>query len=153
MDSAGVLKNDGKGKGCGYGVKCGVQDPVQGACPKGWHLPSGWEMESFLATVKASVDQIVFQKNLDAVPLRMGEGEWGKHLLDTSWSNGFDSFGFSALPAGYYISSSKKFYDLGDFTHFWSSTERDSDDAYGGNLAHVSDSDKAFGYSVRCLQD
>lgn len=36
MDSAGVLMNDGKGKGCGYGVKCGdAQFPVQGICPSG----------------------------------------------------------------------------------------------------------------------
>ena len=157
MDSAGVLKNDGKGKGCGKGVECGVLGPVQGICPTGWHLPSKEEMETFEAAVKVRVDLIVNQKKLDAVPLREGEGGWYNHLHDASWSNGFDSFGFSALPAGLYDSYYEEFDHLGYSTHFWSSTEYDSNFAYPlsirGDYANFNHYGKGFGNSVRCLQD
>ena len=139
MDSAGVLKNDGKGKGCGYGAKCGVQGPVQGICPTGWHLPSKDEFETLLSNVGAD------------------GGERSNNLRSTGWKNGADRYGFSALPAGYYYSYRKKFNDLGYGTDFWTSTEHNSDYAYTLDIlddrALVNYGGKNFGYSVRCLQD
>ncbi len=131
-------------------------EAARNACPSGWHLPSKEEMESFVEAVKVRIEQIVTQKKLDAVPLREGEDVWHNHLRDASWREGFDSFGFSALPAGYYDSYDKEFNSLGNFTYCWSSTEYNSGRAYylgvyGGALVSLYDKDD--GYSVRCLQD
>ncbi|MCQ2090413.1 MAG: hypothetical protein MJY93_09200 [Fibrobacter sp.] len=109
------------------------------ACPNGWHLPSKEELESLLSTVGTS------------------EAERSRNLRAGSWENGADEFGFSALPAGFYSSSRKKFYFLGNDTDFWYSTEFNSDDAYrlgiDDNRAYVYYDYKINGHSVRCLQD
>ena len=139
VDSAGVLKNDGKGKDCGYGAECGVEGSFQGICPKGWHLPSKGEFETLLASVGVS-------------------GEERSEILGAgSWKNGMNKFSFSALPAGYYNSNLKEFYDLGDDANFWSSMEYDSGNAYCLYIfdrnAYVTLYEKYRGLSVRCLQD
>ena len=90
-----------------------------------------------------------------------GKSTAAKMLKSTSgWKyngNGEDSFGFSALPAGYY-------YD-GDFNldglsaYFWSSTEDNGGDAYYMYLVYYYDDaylryiTKYNGFSVRCLRD
>ncbi len=110
-------------------------EAAQNACPSGWHLPSSVELDSFLATVGAY-----------SVNLRAG-----------SWGNGKDKYGFSAVPAGYFNSLSKKFRSLGDGASFWSSTENYSYGAYrldiGDRSADVGGNGKHYGFSVRCLQD
>ena len=140
MDSAGVLKNDGKGKGCGYGAECGVQGPVQGICPTGWHLPSKDEFETLLSNVGAD------------------GGERSNNLRSTGWGNGADRYGFSALPAGKYDSHYELFTYLGDHTIFWASTESNSNNAcllcmydFDADVGYLGDKD--LGSSVRCLQD
>lgn len=129
---------------------------TKNVCPDGWHLPSKEEMETFIEAVKVRVDQIVTQKKLDAVPLRKGEDKWYNHLRDTSWKNGFDSFGFSALPAGGY-DGSEVFAGLDFAVAFQSSTEHHNHRSYhlavGDSLAIVEHGDKSLGMSVRCIQD
>lgn len=78
-------------------------------------------MNTFIAAVKVRVDQIVTQKKLNAEPLQDGEGS--NYLRDASWKDGFDSFGFSALSAGYYGNYYKMFDALGYSEYFGSSTE------------------------------
>lgn len=131
------------------------------ACPDGWHLPSVEEFGTFLEAVFVRVDQIVTQKKLNAEPLKKGEADFYNHLRDTSWEGGFDTFGFSALPAGLYYSDYKEFYRLGYGADFWSSTELEEyneDGAYGLSIdddggARVYGDYKSDGLSVRCLKD
>ncbi len=146
-------------------------EAARNACPSGWHLPSKEEMNDFVRAVDVRIEQIVTQKELDAVPLREGERGLYNHLRDASWREGFDSFGFSALPAGGYGSSDKRFGSLGDNTGFWSSSE-DNDISGAAYFLGISDKtslsadalgslgyrvvnlgDKYGGNSVRCLQD
>ncbi len=110
------------------------------ACPSGWHLPNREEFETLLINVGAD------------------EKERSNNLRSTGWKNGADRYGFSALPAGYYLSSHEEFGHLGYKSNFWSSTEFNSSNAY--NLRIYDDSagvgsviGKHLGYSVRCLQD
>ncbi len=115
-------------------------DDAKKACPAGWHLPSEEELESLLSTVGTSGT------------------ERSLNLRARSWENGSDKFDFSALPAGYYNSYGKKFGNLGYYAYFWTSTESNSNFAYGllidGNGAYFNDDDgKYHGRSVRCLQD
>lgn len=135
-------------------------DAAMKACPSGWHLPSKEEFEAFLEAVKLRTEQIVTQKKLNAEPLKNGEDMFYNHLRDASWNDGFDSFGFSALPA----------HGLGSYAYYWSSTE-DMEEAYegfflisrvvayklsiGGDRARVESSGNTEdkGFSVRCVKD
>ncbi|MCQ2124633.1 MAG: hypothetical protein MJZ25_10655, partial [Fibrobacter sp.] len=114
-------------------------DDAKKACPAGWSLPSEEDLEILQFAVDTS------------------EAERSPNLRARSWDNGLDKFGFSALPAGNYYSIHKEFSDLGDHTYFWSSTERNSFDAYSLSIydggAGVNYRAKYYGYSVRCLQD
>ncbi len=158
IDSVALANDADNPQTCGYGETCTLPAVVQGVCPAGWHLPSSEEMRTFIEAVKVRVEQIVTQKKLDAVPLKKGEDRFYNHLRDSSWSEGFDSFGFSALPAGGYDSIYEEFFGLGDYANFWASTE---DGSYGAYVLSISD-DYAlvyyfdmynYGHSVRCLQD
>ena len=110
------------------------------ACPSGWKLPSDAEWNTL-------------------VNFAGGETA-GNALKASSWNNGNDTFGFSALAGGAGNSS-------GDFYHeaenedgnWWSATEHDASDAYfrsiyyyDANVARGSN-DKTALFSVRCIQN
>lgn len=141
MDSAAVFST--AGKGCGDYKTCSVSGVVRGVCPEGWHLPTTDEWKMLLTTVGGA--------SIAGTKLKSSSG-WDND------GNGTDDYDFSALPAGYYRSGSKKFVDLGDHASFWTSTEYGSEIAYdlrihGGSNAYVEYFGKLLGYSVRCLQD
>ena len=130
---------------CGYAKECGLAGKVQGICPEGWHLPSYGEWYTLFGAVG-------------------GQSTAGKVLKSqTGWAayggiTNEDSFGFSALPAGFR-------YDSGDYSLegynalFWSSTEGSSSGAYYMTLyydyhdAPLDYYSKNYGHSVRCVKD
>lgn len=122
------------------------------ACPSGFHLPDTAEWNALVRTV----------------------GGWstaGKVLKSTcGWDedgNGMDSYGFSALPAGFYEKGvfSEEYVDVG----FWSTTEYDASGVYKMIFVYGRDDawfsaaysyeknaylpNKHVGNSVRCIQD
>lgn len=109
------------------------------ACPDGWLLPS--------------------KKNFDAVLEAAGDNgeERSDNLRAPSWADGLNKYGFSALPAGSYISKRKKFLSFGDGAIFWSSMERSDHEAFrltiSDSNAFVNVSNKQVGFSVRCIKD
>lgn len=141
-------------------------------CPSGWHLPSKEEFDVLINTVKLNVDRIVTQKKVNAEPLDEGEDKWYNHLRDASWNGGFNTFGFSALPAGcsdcYGLCGEsenkfERFSYLGGIDVFWSSSTDPIDfgDYFlfvSGTGAYIARSytreeyDNIAGYSVRCIQ-
>ena len=143
MDSAGIIPGN-SANGCGSGKDCNLgTGKIRGVCPKGWHLPSRDEWNTLLTAVG-------------------GEAKAEKMLRSTEgWKDkGSDTFEFSALPAGY-RNYTGYFDDEGSGgAHFWSSSEGDSNSAYGmyvfslGGGAGLYDSYyKTLGFSVRCLRD
>jgi uncharacterized protein (TIGR02145 family) len=116
----------------------------QGACPVDWHVPTSGEWDTLATAVG-------------------GSGTAGTKLKSTSgWynsGNGTDSYGFSALPAGYHYINSD-FYSAGSYAYFWSATELGADNAYIRYL-HFSNAymdannyyNKNYAFSVRCVQD
>lgn len=143
MDSVGTWTTNGKG--CGYGSKCSPTGIIRGICPEGWHLPDTTEWNTLFSAVG-------------------GEYIVGRVLKSqTVWTaydgiTNEDSFGFSALPSGY--RNYDGYYDYeGNYAYFWSSTEYGSNLAYVMSLyylddyAHLSNRNKDFGRSVRCLKD
>ncbi|MCQ2091707.1 MAG: hypothetical protein MJY85_03435 [Fibrobacter sp.] len=146
MDSAGLLLNDGKGRGCGDGGVCAANGTVQGICPSGWRLPQKQDFEILIAFVQDSVDKIVAQKKQNLEPLIEGIEDAREHLKASVWSNLYDTFGFSALPSGRvelndllhlaFGSPVDLQYDgLGEYTYFWSSTS--SDGFLGGTNVNI----------------
>lgn len=142
MDSVGTWSTNGKG--CGYyGKICSPTYPVRGVCPKGWHLPSYDEWDALSTAVG-------------------GSSTAGTKLkFVTGWSdsgNGTDTFGFSALPAGY-RDNNGSYFNEGNLAYFWSSSEYGSLNAYNVSLyyndvyAFLFNYDKLDGFSVRCLED
>jgi len=129
--------------GCGYGSTCSPTLPVQGICPTGWHLPSNVEWNTLFTAVGGS--------DIAGKVLK-SQSDWYSN------GNGTDTFGFSALPAGY-RSRSGEFIHEGSFAYFWSSTEYNSYHAYRIYLGYGSDDPnldynyKYIGYSVRCVKD
>ena len=109
------------------------------ACPSGWHLPTKSDWEALVDTIDA--------KNKVA----------GKMLKSYDFWNGEDRYGFNALPAGYW--DGDDYYGFGEYTIFWSSTEKAKSSAhvfmlYGEyDAAAFSDQLMTDAVSVRCVQD
>ena len=144
-DSAGVWGENGKG--CGYAKHCTTAYPVRGVCPEGWHLPTKNEWNTLSTAVGGQT-----------TPGKVLKSTSGWYTDDVYHGNGTDAFSFSALPAGYRIYTGH--YDLaGYYAYFWSSTARDSRNAYNVYLYYNHDymaldySDKRRGFSVRCVKD
>ena len=111
------------------------------SCPAGWHLPTQAEWDSLMATVGGQNSAMALKSAMDW----RGNG------------NGSDSFGFSALPAGFRFSDGTFSFE-GENAFFWSSAEVDSNLAFSLNLfyyspsAELGDDYKNLGLSVRCLK-
>jgi uncharacterized protein (TIGR02145 family) len=124
----------------GSGASSSSPSGVEGICPSGWHLPSDAEWTTLTTAI--------------------GGTETGTAMKSTTgWSTGAstNTSGFNAFPAGPYDSGS--FGNWGDYTSFWSSTEDSSTVAwyrsldYGGTGVYRSSSNKANGFSCRCIKD
>ena len=149
IDSVKLANDADNPQDCGFGKTCdlasaGSATLVLGICTSGWHLPSQTEWNTLFTAVGGSF--------LTAGKVLKSQTGWYSN------GNGTDAFGFSALPAG-------RRNDDGYFTSdgynadFWSSTEFNSDCAYGMYLrsfsdgAYLYDGYKSNGFSVRCLRD
>ena len=145
MDSVAAFSNGGKG--CGYDAECEPSGTVRGICPEGWHLPSDDEWEKLFDAVSG--------KDVAGKMLKFANG-WKDY--EGSNGNGSDSFGFSALPAGY-RGNGGDFDDAGVYALFWSASEYNSNNAYYMYLyynienAYMFNNHKNYGFSVRCLQN
>lgn len=109
----------------------------RGLVPEGWHVPTynDW------AILKNSCG---------------GEFAGGYLKSNSSW-DGSDSYGFSAIPAGF--RNNGKFQQLGTGTIFGSSTEYDLNNARSLSIYSVDPTfyltyhKKTLGYSIRCIKD
>jgi uncharacterized protein (TIGR02145 family) len=123
-------------------------------CPEGWHLPSDDEWTTLTNYVESNKSCI---------------GCAGRHLKAASgwdWDNnknqsgnGYDAYGFSALPGG--TGGSGGYFFAGSSGYWWSASEFGAYNAYyrgmSSGSADVSKNDygdaKTNLYSVRCVQD
>jgi uncharacterized protein (TIGR02145 family) len=119
------------------------------ACPDGWHLPSREEWEILSNFVGGNTED--------------------RHLKATSgWNNnwnGLDTYGFTALPGGYYTNGFNGFSSVGSEGNWWSSDESVNEGITYGIYRKIMGTEGAqnnyywFGdnknslFSIRCLQD
>ncbi|MCR4827246.1 MAG: T9SS type A sorting domain-containing protein, partial [Bacteroidales bacterium] len=118
---------------------------VQGVCPNGWHVPSNaeWVQLQYYVSCQSQNTNDNFVSMISS-PLWRG-------------SNGNNTTGFSALPAGYGYGEYN--YGFGSYAFFWSATEINSSNSIScyfssDNYYSINDShSKHLGLSVRCLRD
>jgi len=122
---------------------------AKNACPDGWHLPSDAEWDTLMIAVG-------------------GEKMAGKHLkAKYGWGNydnsdgSLDSYGFTALPGGFNISSEEESFsdNVGFAGYLWSASEDLTNETYSWSMdffregAYYVKSCKTCLFSVRCIQD
>lgn len=117
---------------------------AQDACPEGWHLPSH---EEFKALVGPDLNGQ--EKNGNMLKSLVG---WG--------SEGLDTYGFSASPAGS-RATTPKYRGLGRGACFWSSTSEEQMVEFYAMYLQLGETlkdsqlmadDKRLAYSVRCVK-
>ena len=127
------------------------------ACPPGWHLPSDAEwkqLEMYLGITSAQADATGWRGTAEGGKLK----EEGTTHWDSPNTGATNSSGFTALPGGY-RGYDGKFYYLGIYGYWWSSTDFNTFYAwrrtlnyyfsYVYRLSYYKDD----GHSVRCLRD
>ncbi|MCD4772442.1 MAG: T9SS type A sorting domain-containing protein [Bacteroidales bacterium] len=131
-----------------------TQQGTQGICPNGWHLPNDDEW----CTLTQYIDPTV-----NCNTTGWSGADCGYKIKSTSgWysnGNGSNTYGFEALPGGYYRYYYGGFDTIEKSATFWSSTENGSDawywtfyyghDGVYRNYGNYED----YGFSVRCVQD
>ncbi len=138
-----ALQNQDDNLICGYGRFCKSLLKKQGLCPDSWHLPDTTEWKMLFEAVG-------------------GQGVAGRALkTQSNWSDnsgGTNSYGFSALPSGYYREYDGFSY-VNHLSNFWTATEGTSYTSYYISLESVGDAanrydiSKGHAFSVRCLKD
>ena len=157
MDSAGKWSEGGKG--CGFGETCTLNYPVRGVCPSGWHLPSQDELKILRTAVSESGPAGTLLKSVDGWIGGFVNKGGGLIVYDSLADNGkgTDSFGFTALPTGYWDEIVMQ--DNGFVTTFWSSSEYEPGRAtllYLSALMEntmIDSGSKGSARSVRCVKD
>ena len=147
MDSVGRYSENGKN--CGDGKLCMPNYPVQGICPKGWHLPSVADYEIlFMSVGGQSVAGLLLKANADWPNSIPNNPSWG---FD---GNGADVYGFSAYPGGVY----SKYYDR-NVGYLLTSTENSYGDAiivrFRWNYDYVGfeETTKSASFYLRCVRN
>jgi len=136
--------------------KCSEQIDTshQGICPEGWHIPSNAEWGELFSYVD--------EQNGGGSPYGSTAGKYLK--ATTGWSKEYlDTYGFSALPSGYYAPDDfgdYGFYSVGDRGYWWSASEGEEydDSAYAPTMGNddivaVGPDGKSALFSVRCMKD
>ena len=111
---------------------------IQGICPAGWYLPTPEKYEE-LNTYGANAL---------------------KSPLYWIFSGGDNTTGFSALPAGYYNGSNKRFEGMFGETYFWSTANVGSNTSISAfhlfldcDILIETANQQGWGYSVRCIKE
>jgi uncharacterized protein (TIGR02145 family) len=119
---------------------------VRGICPAGWHLPSDVEWDDLYS--------FLGDPDVSGGALKSTKGLW-----ESPNTGAMNSSGFSALPGGFRDYLNDRFYDIGKFAYFWSSSEASIESASVNHFFYSSSSTygnfypKEDGLSVRCIQD
>jgi uncharacterized protein (TIGR02145 family) len=128
-----------------------VNTKHRGICPKGWHIPSNAEWDVLVNSVGGSSTAGKYLK---------AKSGWDDSSEGNSFP-GLDTYGFTALPGGYYHDYSGTFSGVGIVGYWWSTNERISVVNYayyiamgfGHDAALQDNGDKISIFYVRCVQD
>jgi len=120
---------------------------AQAVCPAGWHLPDTSEWSSLAAAVGGA--------RVAGAMLKAQDSSW---VRGTKANPNPNSFGFSALPSGYYSYSKGAYYDLGIQGYWWSASMANVNQSFSVSVGVDSTlstlaNPVASAFSVRCVKD
>jgi uncharacterized protein (TIGR02145 family) len=135
-----------------------VTDP-RGLCPQGWHVPSDTEwkqLEMHLGLSASDANLAGYRGETQSIG---GKLKSTSDLWDAPNTGATNTSGFSALPGGYRIDNGD-FIGVGSYGDWWTSTQVDTQFAWGRDLDNedagvyrFGDLPKKNGQCVRCLRD
>lgn len=128
-----------------------TRERTRGVCPAGWHIPSDCEW----MYLEHGLGMFISEQTTNSLTPRIAGSVGSK--LSSFTSSGNNSTGFTGLLAGF-RNSEGPFAGRTVLTHFWSSSESSTTNAQRRSLQNSTgvvrfSSNKAFGFSVRCLKD
>lgn len=132
------------------------------SCPTGWHLPSDYDwayLEVHLGMgITTTVGEGTRGTNQGGKMKETGNVHW-----DDPNTGATNISGFTALPGGLRVNSSKDFQTIGTAGNFWSSTQEGNfinyrylnniDEQVGSDWLSATNNDTSNGGSVRCVKD
>ncbi|MBP5412658.1 MAG: fibrobacter succinogenes major paralogous domain-containing protein [Bacteroidales bacterium] len=139
-----------------------IPSGVQGICPTGWHVPSDAEWTQLTDYVSSQSQYVCGNDNTYIAKALASTMGWYSSNITCAVGNtpsANNATGFSALPTGYYDGYSNYSNYFGNYANFWSATELNDNYAWHLHLDYffadvgLSNYDKDFGFSVRCLRD
>jgi uncharacterized protein (TIGR02145 family) len=144
---AGTFYENNGANGQTYGILYNWHAVASGKlCPTGWHVPTDSEWNTLIDFLGG--EDVAGGKMKEA-----GTAHWNSPNLDAT-----NSSGFTALPAGYLFDNGN-YNSLGNVTHWWTSTQSDTDEAFdryvyfqNGKAVKGTYSKQVF-YSCRCIKD
>ena len=141
---------------CETGGRLYKWDVARDVCPEGWHLPSKEEFETLLDAVKLVYDEYDKEQYSLADMFKATSG-WKNDY--TSWTQGLDKVGFSAVPAGgkhIYSYRMPEYNFAGSAAFFLTSTEHSADEVYIMQLnleVFSDDSYESYEHGVSLVHD
>lgn len=117
-------------------------------CPTGWHLPSDTEWNTLAFYLDPAIAGCKMKES--------GISHWA-----TPNECAANSTGFTALPGGFRYYWDGPFFNLGEYTYFWSSTSHYSDNTRAWAMSLYNREEgidrinqrKGNGFSIRCMKD
>jgi uncharacterized protein (TIGR02145 family) len=142
----------------------------RGICPMGWHVPTELEWATMLNAVDgtsvftAQTGTGWVGTNSPGVKLKSAGTYSSETVADGRWAansgtNGTNTTGFGAVPAGYRNYNGSQFYNRGIGAIYWSSSVGNATNAWSRqfayNYAQVYRAlyNRSYGFSVRCVRD
>jgi len=130
---------------------------LQGACPRGWHMPTDdeWKtLELHLGLSAADADLMAWRGTIEGGMLKeAGTAHWQAPNAEAT-----NTTGFTALPGGYYNAGSG-YTGMGVTAYFWSTTEKSSIEVWNrvlqNSAGHIGryPSGKDLGFCIRCVKN
>ncbi|MCK4920603.1 MAG: hypothetical protein KAS71_06130 [Bacteroidales bacterium] len=124
-------------------------------CPNGWHVATDedWkELEMFIGMNQSLIDEIKYRGNNEAFGLKSNM-DWSRN------GNGNNEYGFNSLPGGYRHYGDGKFYNIGNYSLYWTATELSEKTAffrsfrYEDNKINRYYDDKRSAFYIRCIKN
>ena len=134
-----------------------VETPgAQGICPDGWHIPSSTEWTVLTDHIKSNPNYICNGNQSYIAKALASSYDWYTHTNDCAIGNNLsanNATGFNALPAGYRYYTDGAFNNRRSYAYFWlSSPGAYRRLYYDSPEVNPYTSNRAFGFSVRCLK-
>lgn len=127
---------------CAYNTSCSPADPLQGACPTGWHIPSESEATELKDLVSTSFLELLSAKG------------WGNDTLVVA---GEDTYGLSFIGSGYKLGDIFK--NMGVNAFMWANIAGNTQRYFGINVekkevfVHSGYNSNIIYANVRCVKD